>query len=74
MGMFDYVNAPDVDCPSCGKPITSWQSKDGDCFMETLEVSDVRNYYALCEKCKEWVEFNRKVLPDFEMTHRGKGE
>ena len=70
--MFDYVNYK-VKCPTCGKEISDFQSKDGGCMMDTLEPKDVCNFYALCHDCHTWIEYNRKqeteVEKDFEMTY-----
>lgn len=55
MGMFDYVRylAP---CKKCGAEINEWQSKDADCVLETVEVSQVFRFYGSCPSCNEWNE------------------
>lgn len=64
MGMFDYVDVGGaVDCPYCDKPITTkWQSKDGDCMMDTVHWTKVWDFYTNCPHCMAWVEY-RRVLP-----------
>lgn len=59
MGMFDWIEGvPEMPCPKCGRPLDSWQSKDGPCEMERLHFSEVDNFYTLCsDRCGEFVEF-----------------
>ena len=64
MGMFDYIKY-EAPCPKCGTKITSWQSKDGDCDLATLEPWQVRWFYAPCPGCKSWID--AKV--DAEIEH-----
>lgn len=59
MGMYDTVNFQ-MDCPLCGKRMTSFQSKSGACCLEELEITDVDNFYDICDNCKAWVEYTRK--------------
>jgi len=63
MGMFDYVNAPEIRCPECGEPVTGWQSKDGPCELLTLEYYEVSEFYADCKHCGVWVRVERRVPP-----------
>jgi hypothetical protein len=60
MGMFDYVrySAP---CFKCGEVLTEWQSKDGDCALDTIEPPIGGRFYADCPKCRTWNEY--KVIP-----------
>ena len=58
MGMFDYVHF-EMDCPTCGEKVNSFQSKDSNCFMETIEPDTLQNFYAPCRKCQSWIEFTR---------------
>ena len=70
MGMFDYVNHKMV-CPKCGKIINSFQSKDGPCLIEDIEVEIVDCFYGTCRHCDARIEFNRKPkrgIEDFNMT------
>ncbi|GAG59809.1 unnamed protein product [marine sediment metagenome] len=75
MGMFDSIKY-EMKCPKCGHKINSFQSKDGCCQLYNLNYWEVDNFYALCENCKTWVEFNRKnprveaPISDYEMTVR----
>ena len=36
MGMFDTIVYAESDCFVCGEPVTNYQSKDGDCELQTL--------------------------------------
>lgn len=70
MGMFDYVDFK-MKCPGCGKDVGPFQSKDGECYLETIKPVDVNNFYESCKNCDGWIEFNRvkpRDLNDFEMT------
>lgn len=60
MGMFDYVKY-EANCRKCGELLKEFQSKDGDCMMETLEPKDVQRFYTNCDACDTWNEF--KVEP-----------
>ena len=55
MGMFDYVEY-EVDCVHCGAKVTGFQSKDGECSLVTLKVSEVRRFYSSCAVCGAWVD------------------
>ena len=57
MGMFDYVNFKMV-CPSCGTETSNFQSKDGKCWLETVEPDAVDEFYTMCS-CGTWIEFSR---------------
>ncbi len=59
MGMFDDIKF-EMDCPSCGEKVDGFQSKDGGCFMDTLDFWEVNNFYSSCRNCHAWIEFNRK--------------
>lgn len=61
MGMFDYVNVS-MPCPNCGKVIESFQTKDEDCTLDTIEPDRLGCFYAYC-KCKTWVQFTRPKPP-----------
>lgn len=60
MGMFDYVDTEQL-CSKCGFCIDKFQSKDGPCYMETLEPYQVKRFYAICPECKAWNEFKVDV-------------
>ena len=73
MGMYDCVSVPDIDCPKCGKPLSDWQSKSGDCVLDEIHYSAVDNFYTSCDECHAWIEFTKRVYPDaplssYEMT------
>lgn len=61
MGMFDYINTPKIDCPKCGEEIKSFQSKDAQCCLDTLEYYEVDHFYTSCDNCCEWICYE---LPD----------
>ena len=76
MGMFDYIRYV-MDCPKCGAEMDSFQSKDGDCCLSTLEFWEVNNFYDSCDKCEAWVEFDlkhreKRGIEDYKMTVEGK--
>ena len=69
MGMFDTVTwtAP---CPACGHSVTSWQSKDDVCQLETFDAATfirrrdeatprmwpIINWYTSCDHCGLWID------------------
>jgi hypothetical protein len=55
--MFDYVNVS-MPCPNCGAVVDNFQSKDGDCDLDTIEPDGLACFYAGCE-CGVWIEFSR---------------
>jgi hypothetical protein len=59
MGMYDYIKFKML-CPSCFKPLEDFQSKDGACCLETLEITEVDNFYTSCDHCRAWIEYRRK--------------
>lgn len=74
MGLYDYINFK-MNCPRCKKDMGEFQSKDGDCGMETLDWWEVDNFYTSCEHCRTWVEFtlgkrpNRKLkISDYDKS------
>lgn len=54
--MFDYVKYK-ANCRKCGEPLDNFQSKDGECLLETIEPKDVKRFYTDCDKCGTWNEF-----------------
>lgn len=56
MGMFDYVRF-EAPCAKCGTSLIGWQSKSGDCELETLEPWQVHWMYTGCNKCGLWNEY-----------------
>lgn len=59
MGMFDYVNTPDIECPECKEKLFDFQTKDKLCLLETVDYTEVDNFYTHCGSCKTWVEFKK---------------
>ena len=67
MGMFDYVKWRQEPCPACGKPLTTWQTKDAECWCELLSPEDldekgVTAVHNMCLYCNQWVEYRRKPV------------
>lgn len=56
--MFDYVDYK-MPCPSCGKELKQFQTKDKHCVFEHYGPWEVDNFYTSCP-CGEWIEFNKK--------------
>ena len=71
MGMFDYVKYGCI-CPVCKNKVDGFQSKDGECALDLVSVSDVDNFYTHCQ-CGVWIEFNRVNKVDFKRTVAGEG-
>jgi hypothetical protein len=70
MGMFDYVRY-EAPCWKCGTTLTDFQSKDGNCYMETVRPEEVQTFYSDCPKCKVWNEYitvplTWKIIPHDE--------
>lgn len=59
MGMFDHVDFI-VECPTCGKLVNGFQSKSGNCLLDTVNFSEVDNFYSYCKYCGTWIEYNIK--------------
>ena len=60
MGMFDWIATEGAKCSNCKASLDGkLQSKDGKCLLETLPFYEVNNFYAPCESCGTWNEFNR---------------
>lgn len=58
MGMFDYVKH-EAPCYKCGNVLTEWQSKDGDCELATLDITQIDCFYEYCDNCKSWNQYRR---------------
>jgi hypothetical protein len=76
MGMFDYIRFK-VKCPLCGTLVQDFQSKDGQCLLETLEYWQVDNFYSYCNNCGNSIEYKleerRKIpLKDYSVFIGGK--
>ena len=50
MGMYDEIDY-ECTCPVCKEKVTGFQSKDGDCLLDTLSPKQVDNFYSNCRKC-----------------------
>lgn len=71
MGMFDYVNVAAIPCSKCGRPLSGFQSKDGDCMLDVIDPQFVASFYTICDHCGEFVTYARIELPD-KGGHRGR--
>jgi hypothetical protein len=60
MGMFDYVDCK-LPCPNCGETLDGFQTKDGECFLDTVKPHQVRYFYTGCDSCDCWVDV--EVIP-----------
>jgi len=72
MGMFDWVKF-EMNCPKCGGKVDGFQTKDLDRSLSVVEINDINNFYAPCDKCGAWIEFDRRPaarssIADFDMT------
>lgn len=67
MGMYDYVNCT-CTCPNCGTTVDGFQSKDGDCMLNTMQPWNVDNFYTHCVDCDTWIEFERISESIFTMS------
>lgn len=67
MGMYDNINFK-ANCKSCEKPLSSFQSKDGPCALETLNPGEVKSFYSPCDHCKAWNDF--KVICETFSIHQ----
>ena len=58
MGMHDNIKFK-ADCWKCGKPLSNFQSKTGECLMEELNPKQIAggNFYTLCS-CFAWNEYD----------------
>jgi hypothetical protein len=59
MGMFDWVNYPEENCPEidCKGKVNGWQSKDAQCMLDTVQPEMVDYFYASCDTCGKWIEY-----------------
>ena len=71
--MYDYVNY-ECECPTCHAKVDNFQTKDGDRVLRRVEPEDVEQFYAICDQCKCWIEFNRdEKSGEYIMTVESKG-
>lgn len=74
MGMYDEIKY-EMNCPTCGKIVKNFQSKDRNCLLENLDYWEVNCFYTSCYWCNTWIEFNLKgkrpfiPITDYEMSH-----
>ena len=54
--LFDYVEYED-ECPQCGRKLIEFQTRDGDCVMDTLQPYQVKHFHTSCPKCDVWIEY-----------------
>jgi hypothetical protein len=62
MGMFDYVNVVDVDCPTCNHKVGGWQSKDSSCYLECIDPDYVNVFYSYCNNCRACLTYEREPI------------
>lgn len=73
MGLFDYVDFPTESCPTCGRKLSEWQTKDPADeaeYLRWIDVSDIRiggEFSAYCdpgrnrdEGCGTFVRYHLK--------------
>lgn len=70
MGMYDSVNAPPKPCHKCGNELNEWQSKDGPCVLDLIELNEVDVYYNYCWKCRTMNTYVRNEDGEFELFKR----
>ncbi len=73
MGMFDRVNFECI-CPVCHAKVDGFQSKSGRCELDTIEPTEIANFYSSCKKCGCWIEYTAKKVTNFTRTVDGKGD
>lgn len=54
MGMYDTVDYQDT-C-SCGLKLHDFQTKENDCMMSLLDVTEVNGFYVSC-RCGNWFDY-----------------
>lgn len=60
MGMFDIIKNFEIECPTCGKLVTEFQTKDTACNMEYVDYWETDYFYSPCDYCDTWIDFVRK--------------
>jgi hypothetical protein len=58
MGMYDNI-IYECECPVCGDIVDGFQSKDDECYLDSLPYTKVNNFYSSCSLCGIWIEFDR---------------
>ena len=56
MSSYDIVKTRH-SCVSCKKPVTRWQSKDGECVYANLTPADVDSYHGSCSHCGKYQKY-----------------
>lgn len=70
MGVFDYVDF-EMPCPVCKAPLTNFQTKDGDVYMNTVDAFSVYEFGAWCDKCESEIDFFiKKAHPEKPVIKR----
>lgn len=62
MGMFNYINV-EIPCPKCGTTVDTFQSKDANCDLTSIDPTQVSNFYGDCPDCGYWIEMEREEQP-----------
>jgi len=70
--MYDNVDYECV-CPVCKSKVGGFQSKDGECVLDTISPNEVNNFYSSCSKCGCWIEFEAKPTTNYTRYVSGKG-
>lgn len=65
---YDFVDYK-CKCPMCGEKLVGFRSKDRDCDLELISVSEVNNFYDECLDCETWLKFDRITWRLFKMTY-----
>jgi hypothetical protein len=53
--MFNWVKFS-ISCPHCGKKVSQFQTKDGDCYLTTVLPHEVNSFHTSCPSCDAWLE------------------
>ncbi len=69
MGMFDYVEFECI-CPVCHTKVTGFQSKSGECMLDTVLPNEVANFYSYCEKCGCNIDYTTTEKPFYRQFER----
>lgn len=77
MGMFDTVKF-EAPCINCGATLKNFQSKDGDCELQTLSVKellaqadgDAVEFYDYCDKCRYFNRYTANEDLAFNLKRR----
>jgi len=67
MGMFNYVDYS-CDCQNCHSRLFDFQTKDGELLLDTVSPTSVDSFYALCDFCGCWTQFDKVSDDKFNRT------